>query len=160
MARLKLAKPWWRRDITRRPIFDDQCSARRRKCEDSPPPFSKDAKSYRKQQKKSKRVKRALYFASKKPETFRFYRLSSSWTKFRREWSTRGRFRAKIRALRREPATRPSSIDKCASVLDEESRAYLQYVVTVPRTDSTKIQAFVIKVGEKIGQLRLIWQKN
>ena len=58
------------------------------------------------------------------------------------------------------PATRPSSIDKCASVLDEESRAYLQYVVTVPRTDSTKIQAFVIKVGEKIGQLRLIWQKN
>ena len=51
-------------------------------------------------------------------------------------------------------------IDKCASVLDEESRAYLQYVVTVPRTNSTKIQAFVKKVGEKIGQLRLIWQEK
>ena len=31
-------------------------------------------------------------------------------------------------------------IDKCASVLDEESRAYLQYVVTVPRTEDSSVR--------------------
>ena len=88
--------------------------------------------------------------------------LSSSWTKFRREWSTVGTLSSKDSCASARAGHAPviEEIDKCASVLDEESRAYLQYVVTVPRTDSTKIEAFVKKVGEKIGQLRLIWQEK
>ena len=107
--------------------------------------------------KKSKQVKRALYFASKKSK--HFYSLSSSWTKFRREWSTRGRFRAKIRALRREPATRPSS-RKSTSALAFSTRRVAPICSTSSPCREPKIQAFVKKVGEKIGQLRLIWQEK
>ncbi|XP_065831926.1 uncharacterized protein [Oscarella lobularis] len=78
--------------------------------------------------------------------------LSSSWTKFRREWSTVGTLSSKDSCASARAGHAPviEEIDKCASVLDEESRAYLQYVVTVPRTDSTKIEAFVKKVGRSL----------
>ena len=87
------------------------------------------------------------------------YSLSSSWTKFRREWSTRGRFRAKIRALRREPATRPSS-RKSTSALAFSTRRVAPICSTSSPCREPKIQAFVKKFGEKIGQLRLIWQEK
>eukprot|EP00118_Oscarella_pearsei_P005439 m.25044 g.25044 ORF g.25044 m.25044 type:complete len:4584 (+) comp28725_c0_seq1:98-13849(+) len=51
-------------------------------------------------------------------------------------------------------------VGKCEKILEAESSSYLQLVSTVPRTDTTKITAFVKKVGEKLTQLKVIWQQK